>query len=114
MAKIHPTAVVEDGAILADDCEIGPLCFVGSNVTIGAGTKLIAQCHVSGYTTIGENNTIYPFASLGCDAQDRIQLLQPQHDSFTAQETAVWFPEFLRPAYSQFRWDFPYRRNSCP
>jgi UDP-N-acetylglucosamine acyltransferase len=70
MAKIHPTAIVEDGAILADSCEVGPLCFVGSNVTIGEGTKLLAQCHVSGYTTIGENNTIYPFASLGCDAQD--------------------------------------------
>ena len=70
MAKIHPTAIVEDGAILADDCEIGPLCFVGSNVKIGAGTKLIAQCHISGYTTIGENNLIYPFAALGCDAQD--------------------------------------------
>lgn len=70
MAKIHPTAVVEDGAIIADDCEIGPLCFVGANVKIGAGTKLIAQCHINGYTTIGENNLIYPFASLGCDAQD--------------------------------------------
>ena len=70
MAKIHPTAIVEDGAILADDCEIGPLCFVGSNVKIGAGTKLIAQCHISGYTTIGEDNLIYPFAALGCDAQD--------------------------------------------
>ena len=70
MAKIHPTAVVEDGAILADSCEIGPLCFVGKNVTIGEGTKVIAQAHITGYTTIGKNNIIYPFASIGCDAQD--------------------------------------------
>ena len=58
MAKIHPTAVVEDGAIIADSCEIGPLCFVGSNVKLGEGTRLIAQAHVSGYTTIGKNNVI--------------------------------------------------------
>ena len=70
MAKIHPSAIVEDGAVLAESCEIGPLCFVGRNVTIGEGTKLIAQAHVSGYTTIGKNNLIYPFAALGCDAQD--------------------------------------------
>ena len=70
MAKIHPTAIVEDGAILAENCEIGPMCYVGANVKIGAGTKLIAQCHVTGYTTIGENNVLYPFAALGCDAQD--------------------------------------------
>ena len=70
MAKIHPTAIVEDGAVLAENVEVGPMCFVGRNVTIGEGTRLIAQCHVTGYTTIGKNNVIYPFASIGCDAQD--------------------------------------------
>lgn len=70
MAEIHPTAIVEDGAVIAEDCKIGPMCFVGRNVKIGAGTELIAQCHITGYTTIGENNLIYPFAALGCDGQD--------------------------------------------
>ena len=70
MTKIHPTAIVEEGAVLADSCEIGPLSFVGKNVTIGEGTKVIAQAHITGYTTIGKNNIIYPFASIGCDAQD--------------------------------------------
>ena len=70
MAKIHPTAIVEDGAVLAENVEVGPMCFVGRNVTIGEGTRLIAQCHVTGYTTMGKNNIVYPFASLGCDAQD--------------------------------------------
>ena len=59
MAKIHPTAVVEEGAVLADSCEIGPLSFVGKNVTIGEGTKVIAQAHITGYTTIGKNVNIY-------------------------------------------------------
>ena len=70
MAEIHPTAIVEDGAVIAEDCKIGPMCFVGRNVKIGAGTKLIAQCNIDGYTTLGKNNTLHPFASLGGPAQD--------------------------------------------
>ena len=70
MAKIHPTAVVEDGAILADGVEIGPLCYVGPNVKIGDGTRLIAHCNVDGYTTLGKNNVLHPFAALGQPAQD--------------------------------------------
>ncbi len=58
------------GAKLAGDVEIGPLCFVDEHVSIGAKTRLIAQCHVSGHTEIGENNTLYPFAALGQNAQD--------------------------------------------
>ncbi|MBO7328613.1 MAG: acyl-[acyl-carrier-protein]--UDP-N-acetylglucosamine O-acyltransferase, partial [Lentisphaeria bacterium] len=70
MAKIHPTAVVEDGAILGDGVEIGPLCYVGPNVKIGDGTRLIAHCNVDGYTTLGKNNVLHPFAALGQPAQD--------------------------------------------
>ena len=70
MAKIHPTAVVEDGAILGDGVEVGPLCFVGRNVRLGDGTRLIAQCHIDGHTTLGKNNIVHPFASLGQPAQD--------------------------------------------
>ncbi len=70
MPKIHPTAVVDSNAEIADTVEIGPLCVVGPNVKMGAGTKLIGQCHIGGYTTIGEDNKIFPFASIGMDAQD--------------------------------------------
>ena len=70
MAKIHPSAVVEDGAIIGDGVEIGPLCFVGKNVKIGDGCRLIAQCSVDGYTTLGKNNVLHPFAALGQPAQD--------------------------------------------
>ena len=70
MAKIHPSSVVMDGAVLDDSVEVGPLCYVGPHVKIGAGTRLIAHCCVDGHTTIGENNTIHPFASLGQPAQD--------------------------------------------
>ena len=70
MAKIHATAVVADGAQLDDSVEVGPLCVIGPNVKIGAGTKLIAQCHIGGHTTIGENNTFYPFSAVGIEGQD--------------------------------------------
>ena len=70
MPKIHPSAVVCDGAILDDSVEVGPLCFVGPNVKIGANTRLIAQCNIDGHTTLGENNVVHPFAALGQPAQD--------------------------------------------
>ena len=70
MAKIHPTSVVMDGAIIGADVEIGPLCFVGPNVKIGNGTRLISHCNIDGYTTLGENNIIHPFAAIGQPAQD--------------------------------------------
>jgi UDP-N-acetylglucosamine acyltransferase len=68
---IHPTAIVHPGATLGHDVEIGPYCLVGDNVTIGARTKLLAQVIVNGHTTIGEDCTIHPFASLGGTSQDR-------------------------------------------
>ncbi len=70
MAKIHPTAVVDPQAQLADDVEVGPMCYVGPNVIIGSKTKLLPQCHISGYTELGENNVVYPFASLGTPGED--------------------------------------------
>ena len=70
MPVIHPTAVVMPGAVLAEDVEVGPLCFVGPDVKIGAGTRLIAQCHVSGHTELGKNNVLHPFCAIGGPAQD--------------------------------------------
>lgn len=71
MIKIHPSAVVDPKAEIGEDVEIGPFCTVGPNVKIGAGTKLISHVVVDGYTTMGERNTVYPFAALGCLAQHK-------------------------------------------
>ncbi|MDD5597865.1 MAG: acyl-ACP--UDP-N-acetylglucosamine O-acyltransferase [Victivallaceae bacterium] len=70
MPKIHSTAVIDPKAVIADDVEIGPLCYVGPNVKIGNGSRLLSQCNIDGYTTLGENNTVHPFAALGQNAQD--------------------------------------------
>ncbi len=70
MTKIDPSAVVAPGAELGENVEIGPLCVVGPHVKIGDGTRLIAQCHMRGYTEVGKTNTFYPFSSIGASGQD--------------------------------------------
>ena len=67
---IHPTAIIEKGAEIAEDADIGPYCVIGGNVVIGAGTRLISHVAVDGRTTIGSSCTIHPFASLGGPPQD--------------------------------------------
>ena len=71
MTKIHPTAIVENGAQLGVDVEIGPYCVVGPEVVLGDGTQLQSHVVVTGKTTIGAENVIYPFASLGQPSPDR-------------------------------------------
>lgn len=63
--RIDPLSRVEDGATLGAGVEIGPFCTVGADVVLGAGVKLVSHVSIAGRTTIGENSTVYPFASLG-------------------------------------------------
>lgn len=70
MNNIHPTSIIDKTAKIAEDVTIGPFCIIGPNVKIGSGTKLISHIVIDGYTTIGENNVIYPFASIGLPPQD--------------------------------------------
>lgn len=71
MPHIHHTALVEAGAQIASNVEIGPWCHIGPNVKIGSGTKLVSHVVITGHTTVGQNNTVYPFASLGQPSPDR-------------------------------------------
>ena len=70
MANIHPTAIVADGAKIADDAIIGPYCTVSSQAKIGSGTELISHVVIEGKTTLGKNNRVSPFAVLGGKTQD--------------------------------------------
>lgn len=67
--EVHPTAVVEGGAVLHDGVRIGPFCHVGPNAVLGEGTELISHASVMGNTTLGENCLLYPHAALGCGPQ---------------------------------------------
>ena len=69
-AQIHPSAIVEPGAVLGEGCEIGPFSIVGPKVTLGAGVKLKSHVVVTGLTEIGAETEIYPFSSIGEIPQD--------------------------------------------
>lgn len=71
MPTIHPTAIIEDGATLADDVIVGPHAFVGREVTIGAGTRLDQGVILEGNTSVGEQTHIFPYAVLGTIPQDK-------------------------------------------
>ncbi len=71
MSGIHETAIVSPKANIADDVTIGPYAVIGDHVTIGAGCKIDSHVVVNGPTTMGTNNHIYQFASIGDDPQDK-------------------------------------------
>jgi UDP-N-acetylglucosamine acyltransferase len=71
MAKVHPTALVDSAAELAETAAIGPYAIVGPRVRIGAGTTVGAHCVIEGRTTIGRDNRIFQFCSIGAVPQDK-------------------------------------------
>ena len=68
---IHPTAIVHPNADIDRGVEVGPFCFVGENVSIGRGSVLQSHVVVNGWTTIGEECKIFPFATIGAPSQDK-------------------------------------------
>lgn len=70
-SPIHSTAIVSADAVLADDVQVGPYSVIGAGVTIGAGCRIGAHTVIKGPTVMGENNQIFPFASIGDDPQDK-------------------------------------------
>ena len=70
MTQIHPTALVDAQAELAADVVVGPYAVIGPFVRIGAGSSIGAHCVIEGHTTIGRDNRIFQFASIGAAPQD--------------------------------------------
>ena len=70
MPKIHPTAIVDSDAKVADDAEIGPYCVVAPSVEIGPGCVLRENVIVRRYTTLGKRNLIDSHTVLGGEPQD--------------------------------------------
>ena len=69
-AQVHASAIVEDGAVIGAGARIGPFCIVGGDVTLGAGVTLKSHVVVSGWTEIGDETVIFPFACIGEVPQD--------------------------------------------
>jgi len=69
MAKVHPTAIVDDGAEFGEGVEIGPFCIVGPGVRLGARSKLYSSVVIE-ETIMGEDNVVFPGAVIGVAPQD--------------------------------------------
>lgn len=78
--QIHPTAIVESGAELADGVSVGPFCVIGPKVRIGEDTTVHSHVVIQGSTELGRNNQVYPFAMLGGP---------PQHLGYKGEDTRL-------------------------
>jgi UDP-N-acetylglucosamine acyltransferase len=67
---IHPTALVDPKATIAESADIGPHCIIGADAAIGARTRLIAHVYLEGPIDIGEDNVFFPYSTIGVAPQD--------------------------------------------
>lgn len=67
---IHPTAIIDPSATLADDVDVGPFAVIGAHVSIGPGCRIGAHAVIDSWTEIGRDNHIFQFASVGAPPQD--------------------------------------------
>lgn len=68
--KIHKSAIIENGAKIGQNVEIGAFTLIGPNVEIGDNTIVKSHCVIEGFTKIGKNNLIFPFSAIGQQPQD--------------------------------------------
>ncbi len=71
MSRIHPTAVIDPRAELADDVSVGAYAVIEGPVRIDSGCEIKPHASISGRTTLGKNNRIFQFASIGEEPQDK-------------------------------------------
>ena len=67
---IHTSAIIHPKAQIGSGCEVGPFCVIGEQVTLGDNCKLLSHVVIDGHTMLGQENQIYPFASIGLKSQD--------------------------------------------
>jgi UDP-N-acetylglucosamine acyltransferase len=68
---LHPSAIVDPGAELAADVQVGPYTVIGPGVRIGSGTRIESHVVLAGDTKIGRNNRIFSFCAIGTEPQDK-------------------------------------------
>lgn len=67
---IHPTAIISPHAQVPADCEVGPYCIIGDNVTLGSGCRLMSHVVLQGPSVFGCGNLFHPFSAIGGKTQD--------------------------------------------
>ncbi len=68
--SIHPTAIIDPNARIANSCQIGPYCVIGPEVELGERCQLLSHVAMDGPTKIGSDNKFFPFCSIGLAPQD--------------------------------------------
>jgi UDP-N-acetylglucosamine acyltransferase len=68
--SIHSTAIVDPLARIAESAEIGPYSIIGADVEIGARTLVKGHIFMEGPLTIGEDNILFPYSTIGVAPQD--------------------------------------------
>ncbi|MBD9622917.1 acyl-ACP--UDP-N-acetylglucosamine O-acyltransferase [Ensifer sp. ENS06] len=68
-AKIHPSSIVESGAVIGENVKIGPFCYIGPKVVLGDDIELLSHVVVIGRTSVGKGTKIFPNAVVGGDSQ---------------------------------------------
>ncbi len=68
-AKIHPSSIVESGAVIGENVKIGPFCYIGPKVVLADDIELLSHVVVIGRTTVGKGTKIFPNAVIGGDSQ---------------------------------------------
>ncbi|MUZ65708.1 acyl-ACP--UDP-N-acetylglucosamine O-acyltransferase [Agrobacterium vitis] len=68
-ARIHPSSVIEDGAVIGENVTIGPFCHVGPKVVLGDGADFLSHVVLTGKTVVGKNSRIFPNAVIGGEPQ---------------------------------------------
>lgn len=67
---IHSTAIIEDGAQIAEDTKIGPFCTVGKDVVLESGVELVSHVAIAGRTHVERDVKLFPFCTIGFPPQD--------------------------------------------
>jgi len=96
MANIHPTAIVDPSAQLADSVTVGPYAVIGAGVQVGEGTRIGSHATIDGPTTIGRDNVIHAHAALGCPPQDMKYRGEPTSLVIGDRNTIFHFCTFSR------------------
>lgn len=67
---VHPSSIVAEGADVPASCTVGPFCTIGPNVVLGERCELVSHVVLDGHLTLGDDNRVFPFTSLGIAPQD--------------------------------------------
>ncbi len=79
MSDIHPTAIIDPTAQIADNVKIGPYCVVGPHVTLGEGCILHSHVVLEGPSSFGKGNEFFPFSVIGLKSQDLKYKCEPTY-----------------------------------